>query len=123
MPVKNFPTIQSRGSSILDIADQVRGLFSWKSDKMSPVAPERSDCRRRKYLRAEGTGDTMSDAEEEANTGGNGKKEGGGGAKNHNKYRKDKPWDSASIDHWSIPEWKDETMKVKAYFNRGRFAP
>lgn len=53
----------------------------------------------------------MSDAEEEASTGGNGKR-GGGGGKNHNKYRKDKPWDSASIDHWSIPDWKDETMKV-----------
>lgn len=53
----------------------------------------------------------MSDVEEEANAGGSGKK-GGGGGKNHNKYRKDKPWDSASIDHWSIPDWKDETMKV-----------
>lgn len=53
----------------------------------------------------------MSDVEEEANAGGSGKK-GVGGGKNHNKYRKDKPWDSASIDHWSIPDWQDETMKV-----------
>lgn len=36
----------------------------------------------------------------------------GGGIKNHNKYRKDKPWDSASIDHWSIPDWEDDNMKV-----------
>lgn len=36
-----------------------------------------------------------------------------GGGKNHNKYRKDKPWDIASVDHWSIPDWKDETMKVR----------
>lgn len=30
------------------------------------------------------------------------------GAKNHKKYRRDKPWDSADIDHWKIEEWKDE---------------
>jgi ribosomal RNA assembly protein len=29
-------------------------------------------------------------------------------AKNHKKYRKDKPWDSESIDHWKIDEWKPE---------------
>ena len=41
-------------------------------------------------------------------------REGGkaGEAKNHNKYRKDKPWDDPSIDHWSTPEWKDDIMKV-----------
>ncbi|CAN0178325.1 unnamed protein product, partial [Hapterophycus canaliculatus] len=33
---------------------------------------------------------------------------GRGGSKNHNKYRKDKPWDNPSIDHWSIPDWKDD---------------
>ena len=33
---------------------------------------------------------------------------GAAGAKNHKKYRKDKPWDSAEIDHWKIEEWKDE---------------
>lgn len=26
--------------------------------------------------------------------------------KNHKKYRKDKPWDNDSIDHWKIEEWK-----------------
>lgn len=24
------------------------------------------------------------------------------GAKNHKKYRRDKPWDSEEIDHWKI---------------------
>jgi ribosomal RNA assembly protein len=31
-----------------------------------------------------------------------------GGAKNHNKYRRDKPWDNPDIDHWSVSPW-DET--------------
>ena len=30
--------------------------------------------------------------------------------KNHKKYRRDKPWDSADIDHWKIDEWKLEHM-------------
>lgn len=30
-------------------------------------------------------------------------------AKNHNKYRRDKPWDNAEIDHWSLSPW-DETV-------------
>ena len=25
-----------------------------------------------------------------------------GKVKNHNKYRKDKPWDSETIDHWKV---------------------
>lgn len=56
----------------------------------------------------------MSDVEEDGRVGAKGGKGEGGNesGKNHNKYRKPKPWDSASIDHWSIPEWKDETMKV-----------
>lgn len=54
----------------------------------------------------------MSDGEEEGGVGGGGESSRRGGEKNHNKYRKDKPWDSASIDHWSIPDWKDENMKV-----------
>lgn len=57
----------------------------------------------------------MSDREDESRDG-SGRNGGGGGrggeGKNHNKYRKDKPWDSASIDHWSIPDWKDDNMKV-----------
>lgn len=32
--------------------------------------------------------------------------------KNHKKYRKDKPWDDPSVDHWAIPDWKEENMKV-----------
>ena len=31
------------------------------------------------------------------------------GAKNHNKYRRDKPWDNADIDHWSVSPWDDTT--------------
>ncbi len=30
--------------------------------------------------------------------------------KNHNKYRKDKPWDNDQIDHWKLEEWKDEDL-------------
>lgn len=58
----------------------------------------------------------MSDGEGEGITGGGSKGgEGRGGVKNHKKYRKDKPWDSASIDHWSIPDWKDDNMKVRTF--------
>eukprot|EP00618_Florenciella_parvula_P001664 CAMPEP_0119486220 /NCGR_PEP_ID=MMETSP1344-20130328/12681_1 /TAXON_ID=236787 /ORGANISM="Florenciella parvula, Strain CCMP2471" /LENGTH=308 /DNA_ID=CAMNT_0007520951 /DNA_START=22 /DNA_END=945 /DNA_ORIENTATION=- len=32
------------------------------------------------------------------------------GAKNHNKYRRDKPWDHDGIDHWKAEEWKAEYM-------------
>jgi ribosomal RNA assembly protein len=32
--------------------------------------------------------------------------------KNHNKYRRDKPWDHEGIDHWHIEEWKPEYMKA-----------
>lgn len=28
--------------------------------------------------------------------------------KNHNKYRRDKPWDNADIDHWKIDAWDGE---------------
>lgn len=31
--------------------------------------------------------------------------------KNHNKYRKDKPWDSESIDHWKIEDFSAEDVK------------
>lgn len=30
--------------------------------------------------------------------------------KNHNKYRKDKPWDNDEIDHWKQEEWKDDML-------------
>ena len=32
-------------------------------------------------------------------------------AKNNKKYRKDKPWDSDSIDHWKVEEWNSEYLK------------
>jgi ribosomal RNA assembly protein len=28
--------------------------------------------------------------------------------KNHNKYRRDKPWDSQDIDHWKVQGWDPE---------------
>jgi ribosomal RNA assembly protein len=28
--------------------------------------------------------------------------------KNHNKYRRDKPWDNEDIDHWAVDKWDDE---------------
>jgi ribosomal RNA assembly protein len=31
--------------------------------------------------------------------------------KNHNKYRRDKPWDNEQIDHWKIEDWKDEDLQ------------
>jgi hypothetical protein len=33
-----------------------------------------------------------------------------GGKKNHNKYRKDKPWDTDDIDHWKVDEWQPEQL-------------
>lgn len=36
--------------------------------------------------------------------------EGGQKKKNHNKYRKDKPWDDPNIDHWKIEEFKPGDM-------------
>eukprot|EP01035_Chromulina_nebulosa_P020217 gene20217-26247_t len=32
--------------------------------------------------------------------------------KNHNKYRKDKPWDDENIDHWKLDEWKADYMST-----------
>jgi len=31
------------------------------------------------------------------------------GKKNHNKYRRDKPWDNADIDHWENAPWDEST--------------
>lgn len=31
-------------------------------------------------------------------------------AKNHKKYRRDKPWDTDDIDHWKVEEFKDEDI-------------
>lgn len=46
----------------------------------------------------------MSATDEAAPTGPSGK--------NHNKYRKDKPWDTDDIEHWKIEEWKQGDMKA-----------
>ena len=32
------------------------------------------------------------------------------GPKDHNKYRKPKPWDTDDIDHWKVDEWKPDFM-------------
>jgi len=32
--------------------------------------------------------------------------------KNHNKYRRDKPWDNETIDHWKIDHWNDSEDKL-----------
>jgi ribosomal RNA assembly protein len=32
------------------------------------------------------------------------------GGKNHKKYRKDKPWDDETIDHWKIEPWAPEYL-------------
>ena len=32
------------------------------------------------------------------------------GKKKHNKYRREKPWDHAGIDHWKVEEWKPDYM-------------
>jgi ribosomal RNA assembly protein len=34
------------------------------------------------------------------------------GNKNHNKYRRDKPWDTPDIDHWQVQPWDPETDGV-----------
>lgn len=31
--------------------------------------------------------------------------------KNHKKYRKDKPWDDETIDHWKQEEWNPDNLK------------
>ena len=35
-----------------------------------------------------------------------------GSKKDHNKYRKPKPWDVEGTDHWKIEEWKPEHLKA-----------
>jgi hypothetical protein len=42
-------------------------------------------------------------------------------AKNHNKYRKDKPWDNEDIDHWKIEELKPEHV-VGSFLEESSFA-
>lgn len=40
---------------------------------------------------------------------------GSGAKKNHNKYRKDKPWDHEGIDHWKIEVGPDPRHPTKRY--------
>ena len=43
--------------------------------------------------------------------GASGRPEPAPGKKDHNKYRKEKPWDHDGIDHWTVPEWTGDMMK------------
>jgi ribosomal RNA assembly protein len=43
-------------------------------------------------------------------------------AKNHNKYRKDKPWDNENIDHWKTDEWTEEDKLSTPLMEESSFA-
>ncbi len=42
--------------------------------------------------------------------------------KNHNKYRRDKPWDNDSIDHWKTDQWKETDMRAGSLLEESSFA-
>ncbi|GKY98800.1 ribosomal RNA assembly protein mis3 [Mayamaea pseudoterrestris] len=44
--------------------------------------------------------------------------------KNHNKYRRDKPWDNETIDHWAVDSWKSdvETLPGNRLLEESSFA-
>lgn len=42
--------------------------------------------------------------------------------KNHNKYRKDKPWDNEDTDHWKNDEWGAEDLKGGSLLEESSFA-
>jgi len=44
--------------------------------------------------------------------------------KNHNKYRRDKPWDNEDIDHWKIDQWdaEKETLPGGSLLEESSFA-
>ncbi len=42
--------------------------------------------------------------------------------KNHKKYRKDKPWDTDDVDHWSVTEWKDDELPGGSLLEESSFA-
>ena len=44
------------------------------------------------------------------------------GAKNHNKYRRDKPWDTDDIDHWKVDAFAEGDMKGGALLEESSFA-
>jgi len=39
-----------------------------------------------------------------------------------NKYRRDKPWDNDTIDHWAVPEWSDEQNTGGHFLEESSFA-
>ena len=43
-------------------------------------------------------------------------------AKNHKKYRKDKPWDTDDIDHWKTDEWTEEDRLCGPLLEESSFA-
>lgn len=64
---------------------------------------------------------TDVDVESKATTGNGGITSASG--KNHKKYRRDKPWDSADIDHWKVDEWKEEdSAKTQPFLEESSFA-
>lgn len=42
--------------------------------------------------------------------------------KNHNKYRKDKPWDNEETDHWKTEEWEADDLKGGTLLEESSFA-
>lgn len=43
-------------------------------------------------------------------------------SKNHNKYRRDKPWDNEDIDHWKVPDWKEDELPGGRLLEESSFA-
>ena len=48
--------------------------------------------------------------------------EGAPAGKNHNKYRREKPWDNASIDHWKTEKWGPNDMRAGSLLEESSFA-
>ena len=42
--------------------------------------------------------------------------------KNHNKYRRDKPWDNDAIDHWKTEKWSQGDMRAGSLLEESSFA-
>jgi ribosomal RNA assembly protein len=42
--------------------------------------------------------------------------------KNHNKYRKDKPWDTEETDHWKHEDWEADDLKGGSLLEESSFA-
>jgi hypothetical protein len=74
-----------------------------------PDSPERSTSR---------SSTTMSDSE----AGSAPPAQAQDGKKNHNKYRRDKPWDDPSIDHWKREEWKPDFLPGGHMLEESSFA-